>query len=152
MRPLTPADAAAAAALIRAAFAAMSAAVDPPPSALREIAENVAATIAAGGGAGAWLGATLVGAVLWAEKEGGLHVARLSVHPEWRGCGVGRGLMAAAEAEARRRALPRMLLSTRLALLDNRRLFAGCGFRETAQHAHPGYTAPTFVDMEKDLA
>jgi hypothetical protein len=44
-----------------------------------------------------------------------------------------------------------MLLSTRLALIDNRRLFASCGFREGEQHAHPGYAAPTFVDMEKLL-
>jgi GNAT superfamily N-acetyltransferase len=93
-----------------------------------------------------------VGAVLWVEKDGGLYVARLSVHPAWRGRGVARALMGAAEAEARRRALPRMLLSTRLALIDNRRLFAACGFRETAQHAHPGYAEPTFVDMEKGLA
>jgi len=152
LRPLAPADAAAAAALIRAAFAALSAPVDPPPSALRETAESVAAAILAGGGAGAWRGTVLVGAVLWTQKDGGLYVARLSVHPAWRGRGVARALMAAAEAEARRRALPRMLLSTRLALTDNRRLFAACGFRETAEHAHPGYPAPTFVDMEKSLA
>jgi penicillin-binding protein 2 len=37
-------------------------------------------------------------------------------------------------------------------LADNRRLFARCGFVETAQHAHPGYAQPTFVDMEKRLA
>ena len=147
-----PADAGEAAALIRAAFAMMSTPVDPPPSALRETGASVAETIAAGGGAGVFCGATLVGAVLWVEKEGGLYVARLSVLPGWRGRGVGRALMAAAEAEARRRRLPRMLLSTRLALADNRRLFAACGFRETAQHAHPGYAAPTFVDMEKRLA
>ena len=147
VRPLRPADAPATAALIRAAFAALSAPVDPPPSALRETAE-----IAAGGGACAIRGDALIGAVLWVEKEGGLYVARLSVHPDWRGRGVARALVAAAEVEARRRALPRMLLSTRLALTDNRRLFAACGFRETGQHAHPGYAAPTFVDMEKTLA
>jgi predicted N-acetyltransferase YhbS len=152
VRALAPADAAAAAALIRAAFADLSAPVDPPPSALRETEATVAATIASGGGACAEAGAALAGVVLWDEKEGGLTIARLSVRPDWRGRGVARALMDAAEAEARRRALPRMHLSTRLALLDNRRLFAACGFRETSVHAHPGYSAPTFVDMEKLLA
>ena len=48
--------------------------------------------------------------------------------------------------------LPRLLLSTRLVLVGNRRLFARCGFVETAQLAHPGYAHPTFVDLEKALA
>jgi hypothetical protein len=48
-------------------------------------------------------------------------------------------------------ALPRIHLSTRLVLLDNRRLFAACGFVETTCHAHPGYAEPTFVNMEKRL-
>jgi predicted N-acetyltransferase YhbS len=152
LRVLTPADAPAVAALIRTAFAKMSAPVDPPPSALRESAENVAETIACGGGGGAHAGEVLVGAVLWAEKDGGLYIARLSVRPDWRGRGIARALMDMAETEARRRLLPRMHLSTRLALADNRRLFAACGFHETEQHAHSGYSKPTFVDLEKSLA
>jgi ribosomal protein S18 acetylase RimI-like enzyme len=151
LRALRGTDAAAAAALIRAAFARMSAPVDPPPSALRETEASVAAGIAGGGGAGAEADGLLVGVVLWAEQDGGLYIGRLSVRPDWRGRGVARALMAEAEAEARRRRLPRMLLSTRLALADNRRLFASCGFCETEQHAHPGYAMPTFVDMEKPL-
>jgi hypothetical protein len=47
--------------------------------------------------------------------------------------------------------LPRIRLSTRLALLDNRRLFAACGFVETTRETHPGFAAPTFVNMEKRL-
>ena len=46
------------------------------------------------------------------------------------------------------RCLPRLYLSTRLVLLDNRRLFAACGFVETTRDAHPGYAEPTFVNME----
>jgi hypothetical protein len=36
-------------------------------------------------------------------------------------------------------------------LTGNRRLFAACGFVEIARHAHPGYAAPTWVEMEKRL-
>ena len=53
---------------------------------------------------------------------------------------------------ARSTGLPRLYLSTRLVLLDNRRLFGACGFVETARDAHPGYAEPTFVNMEKRLA
>ena len=92
-----------------------------------------------------------MGTALWTEQDGGLYLGRLAVLPAWRGRGVAKALVAAAEGAARRLALPRTHLSTRLVLLDNRRLFAGCGFVETACHAHPGYAEPTFVNMEKRL-
>lgn len=151
VRAMRPDDAAAVAGLIRAAFAAQSVATDPPPSALRETAQSVGASLAAGGGAVVQAGEALVGSVLWQEKAGGLYLGRLSVAPGWRGRGVARALVAAAEAAGRALALPRLHLSTRLVLADNRRLFAACGFHETTRHAHPGYAAPTFVDMEKPL-
>ena len=152
IRSLGEADAGTVAALIRLAFASLSATVEPPPSALRETAANIAAIFAAGGGgAGVDLDGRLVAACIWQPQEGGLYFGRLSVHPEARGRGLARALIAAAEAEALARGLPRVLLSTRLALADNRRLFAAMGFREVALQAHPGFAEPTFVDMEKSL-
>ena len=151
MRPLGPADAPAAAELIREAFAAQSLATDPPPSALRETAASVAAHLAEGGGAALEAGARLIGLVLWAERDGGLYLGRLAVAPAWRGRGAARALIAAGEAEARRRALPRLHLRVRLALDDNRRLFEACGFVAVREGAHPGYAEPTFVVMEKAL-
>jgi hypothetical protein len=59
--------------------------------------------------------------------------------------------VAATEAAARRAGVTRVHLGTRLVLTDNRRLFASCGFIETALHAHPGYAMPTWVEMEKRL-
>jgi GNAT superfamily N-acetyltransferase len=154
LRALRAHDAEAAAALIRTAFAAQEVATDPPPSALGETGASVAASLAAAGqgGVGAWAGDVLAGCVMWEAQDRGLYVARLSVHPAWRGRGIAPAMIAALEAEARARGLPRLLLSTRLVLEGNRRLFARCGFVETAQHAHPGYAHPTFVDMEKALA
>ncbi len=151
LRALRVEDAAAAASLIREAFAAQSLATDPPPSALRETPESVAAHFNDGGGAALEAGGDLIGVVLWAERDGGLYLGRLAVAPSWRGRGAARALIAAGEAEARRRALPRLHLRVRLALTDNRRLFAACGFRPIREGAHPGYAAPTFVAMEKGL-
>lgn len=150
LRAMREADAEAVAAVIRTAFAAQGVATDPPASALRESGAGVAAILATGGGAVAEADGP-VGAVLWQQKAGGLYVSRLSVMPGWRGRGVARALLDAAEAAARAQGLGRLWLSTRLVLADNRAMFAACGFRETALHAHPGYTAPTFVDMEKTL-
>ena len=149
---MVAADAAAVAALIRAAFAAQSVATDPPPSALRVTGEDVATHLrGGGGGAVAEAGGALTGSALWAEQDGGLYLARLAVAPAWRGRGIARALMAAAEAAARTLGLPRVHLSTRIVLADNRRLFAACGFLETTRGAHPGYAEPTFVNMEKWL-
>ena len=154
LRALRENDAEAAAALVRTAFAAQGVATDPPPSALRETGASVAASLAAPGqgGIGAWAGAMLAGCVIWQVQERGLYLGRLSVHPAWRGRGIAPALIAALEEVARAHGLPRLLLSTRLVLAGNRRLFARCGFAEVAQHAHPGYAHPTFVDMEKPVA
>ena len=87
IRPLTIGDAAAAASLIREAFAAQSRATDPPSGALGETTASVSAKLAEGGGAGAEADGALVGVVLWAEKDGALYIGRVSVPPAWRGQG-----------------------------------------------------------------
>jgi ribosomal protein S18 acetylase RimI-like enzyme len=149
---LTAADADAAARLIRLAFAHQGVPTDPPPSALRESAQSVAAALAAGGGAAIRQGGVIVAAVLWQPKPPGLHLSRLAVDPAWRGQGIARALVHRAEQAAIAGSFACLWLSTRLALADNRKLFASCGFIETARHAHPGYAEPTFVDMVKQLA
>jgi ribosomal protein S18 acetylase RimI-like enzyme len=152
IRGLRSADAAAAAALIRAAFAAQGRATDPPSGALAETTASVAAKLAEGGGAGAEAAGALIGVVLWAEQDGALYIGRVSVAPAWRGRGIARALLAAGEAEARRRGRKRMTLRVRLALDDNQRLFAAFGFTPSATGCHPGYSAPTFLVMEKRLS
>lgn len=150
-RPLSPHAAEAIAALVRRAFTAVRVEPDPPPSARRETAEAVLAALQAGGGAGIDADEGLVACVIWHPKPPGLYMGRLAVDARYRGQGLARRLVAAAEAAARAGGHGVLWLSTRLVFQDNRRLFASCGFVETAQHAHPGYAAPTFVDMEKRL-
>jgi ribosomal protein S18 acetylase RimI-like enzyme len=152
IRPLALDEAEPVCALIHRAFAAQKIATDPPSSAFRETPATIADALAAGGGLGAEEAARLVGVVLWEEKDGGLYLGRLAVDPAVRRRGVARELIAAVEAEAVRCSLPRLHLSVRLSLLDNRRLFASCGFVETIRSAHPGYREPTSVAMEKRLS
>jgi ribosomal protein S18 acetylase RimI-like enzyme len=146
------ADAAAVAALVRMAFAAQPVALEPPPSALGVTEAVVAEHLASGGGALAEHEDRVVGAVMWRVQDAGLYLGRLAVDPAYRRQGLGRALLAAGEAEARRRGLAYMRLGTRLALAGNQRLFADCGFVEVARHTHAGFAAPTWVEVEKQLA
>ena len=148
IRAMLPSDADPVAALIRLAFAAIPVPLDPAPSALRETGDGVRAHLASGGGA---LVDGPVACILWSERDGGLYVGRLAVHPARQGRGLASRLMAAAEAEARRRGLPRLHLGVRLALPGNRRLFARLGFVETRLRTHDGCPAPTWTEAERWL-
>lgn len=148
LRPIAMSDAAAVAALIRAAFTGIDPPLDPPPSALGETADSVARHIESHGGHVAEIG-RVVGSVLWQERDNGLYVGRLSVAQEARGQGIARALIEAAIAQAHADGLPRVHLGTRLALTGNRRLFASLGFIEIALHSHAGYSQPTWVEMER---
>jgi predicted N-acetyltransferase YhbS len=150
-RAATLRDAPAIAALVRLAFSMQSRPTTPPPSALKETAATIVDHLGLGGGAVIEEGGMLVGTVLWNEEEGGLYVGRLSVHPDHRRRGIAGALMGEAEQEARRRELAIMRLGVRLALEDNRRFFASCGFTETSLHRHDGFSEPTWVMMERRL-
>jgi GNAT superfamily N-acetyltransferase len=151
LRPLHLSDAPAAAALVRAAFAAQPVVLDPPASALGVTADTLAAHLSRAGGAVAESEGRIIGVVLWEAGDGPLQVSRLAVAPEARLQGIARALLAAAEAAAHQQGLTRLRVGTRLALTGNRRLFESCGFVGIARHAHPGYPEPTWVEMEKRL-
>lgn len=135
--------------LVRSAFAVLETELAPPPSALRITAADVAKHLEAGGGGAV---SEQSGCVLWAARDGGLYVSRLSVLPAARGQGIASALLARAEAAARSMALPFVHLEVRLALAGNRALFRRAGFVEGATHAHPGFEHPTYVSAAKRLS
>lgn len=150
IRPLVADDAPDVADLIRTAFEAIAPPLNPPPSALRETAESVARSIATGGFAMVADG-RILGCVLCEPRDGGLYLGRLSVAAGHRRQGVAQALIAAVVARAAAEGYPRVHAGVRLVLAGNRALFAACGFRETALHAHEGFAEPTWVELEKPL-
>jgi GNAT superfamily N-acetyltransferase len=80
-----------------------------------------------------------------------VYLGRLAVLPAWRGKGIARSLIGFVEDEARRHGAQTLSLGVRIALPAHHELFAACGFRETSRNAHPGFSEPTSIRMEKPL-
>lgn len=153
IRPATFADANLLSELIMAAFSAYPMSLNPPSGALKETPDAIREKLADHGACIAVIGDTPVGCVLYTPEPGNaLYLGRLAVHPDWRGRGIARTLVAYVEDEARRRGFDRLRLSVRIALTDNHRLFAACGFVEVGREAHAGFSEPTMIKMEKRLS
>jgi GNAT superfamily N-acetyltransferase len=137
--------------LTQAAFAEQ-ASLDPPSGAGRESPDSVRADLAAGGGAIAWLDGSPVGCLRFQGVGGHLVVRRVAVPPDLRGRGIGRSLMAWAEAEAARRGAAEVAVHVRLALPGNLAFYRRLGYAVVAEHAHAGYDRPTSAELRKRLA
>lgn len=138
--------------LTQAAFAPYARLV-PPSGAVAESMENVAAVLAAGGGAVAERAGVAVGCLRWSLRDDGdLYVGRVAVDPGERGSGIGGALMAWAEAEARRRGCGGLRVGVRVALPENLAYFQRMGFVVTGEHSHDGFDQPTWLSLRKDLA
>lgn len=83
------------------------------------------------------------------EKDGALLLDNIAVSPDAQGRGLGRGMVAFAAAEARRRGLPAVVLYTHVRMAANIALYARLGFRETHRAHEGGFDR---VYMRLDLA
>ena len=141
----------AALAVIRTAFAEHDGVIDPPSSVTRETLDSFRARIGAGWLLVADADGQIVGCVLCRPEEDYLYFGRLAVLPAWRGRGIARQLVERVEAEARAQGLPRVRLATRIALPHLRAYYERMGYHFVSEHTHAGYSAPTYIVMEKDL-
>ena len=107
---MLPGDADVVAGLIRLAFASIPVPLDSAPSALRETPDSIRDHLAAGGGA---VVEDALGCILWSERDGGLYIGRLCVHPAQQGWGLAGLLVGTAEAEARRLGLAGLVRNDR---------------------------------------
>jgi predicted N-acetyltransferase YhbS len=132
-------------AMVHAAFGAF----DPPSGVLRETVADLAARQRDGIVLVAQSGEAFVGSLFCARVEDALYLTRLACHPDWRKRGVGRALMAAADAEARVLSAARLTLRVRKTLPQNLTYFAKLGFTVTGEGQEPGRTP--FYTMERKL-
>lgn len=153
IRRARPDEAADVLAVILAAFTPYRGVLVPESGALSETVDSVRGKIERGGGVIAERAdGVAVGAALFEPEYDALYLGRLAVRPECRGQGLAARLVVAVEREAATRGITRVTLGVRLALDDNIRLFTRLGYREIGREAHPGFTEPTSMNMEKRLA
>jgi ribosomal protein S18 acetylase RimI-like enzyme len=87
----------------------------------------------------------IMGYIVMRAHARGLHIENVAVAPERHGLGVGKALLAFAEAEARRRGLARMDLYTNVKMRENLAFYPALGWIEVARRAEEGFERVYFV-------
>jgi N-acetylglutamate synthase-like GNAT family acetyltransferase len=151
IRSARPEEAEAIVALLQRAFGQYRGKLRPESGALQETAETIRAVMKAGTILLAERNGRILGCVSVRRKDDCAYAGRLAVEPMQQGIGVGRALLTAAEALARQMGTDRLRVDVRLKLRDNRAFFRALGFVEGAERCHPGFSKPTYVELEKTL-
>lgn len=132
IRPATPADARAIHELVHRAYAHYVSRIGEPPGPMRE---DYAAKVAEGGTSVAEDDSEIVGLIVLAKQPDHLLVENVAVDPGRQGEGIGRSLLAFAEAEARDAGLSTIRLYTHVTMTENRAFYPRLGYEET--HRRP---------------
>ncbi|HEX8102317.1 MAG TPA: GNAT family N-acetyltransferase [Solirubrobacteraceae bacterium] len=140
IRRAVPADLPAVADLVERAFAPYVERIGRRPAPMDD---DYGAHIARGdafvGGEGA-----IDGLVVCVTEPGGLHVLCLAIEPARQGAGLGRALMAHAEAVARERGLPEVRVYTNAAMTESLAFYPRLGYREVDRRVEDGYSRVYF--------
>src|SRR5215472_15476559 len=94
-------------------------------------------------------GSTIAGIIVLLPRPDHLLLDNVAVAPARQGSGLGRQLLAFAEAEAVRRGYQEIRLYTHRTMTENQRLYAAIGYEETGRGTEAGYER---VFMRKRLA
>jgi ribosomal protein S18 acetylase RimI-like enzyme len=94
-------------------------------------------------------GSSIAGIIVLIAEADHLLLDNIAVAPTRQGAGLGRRLLAFAEAEAVRRGYREIRLCTHQTMTENQRLYAAIGYEETGRGAEAGYAR---VFMCKRLA
>lgn len=145
IRPATPADIAAVAAVVDAAYRPYIARIGKPPG---PMGDDYAALVMAGR---VWVleqDGSVGGILVLEEVPGGVLLDNVAVRPDLHGKGYGRQLIDFAEAEARRRGHAAIRLYTHVLMTENISIYTRLGFAETGRVTEKGFDR---VYMEKPL-
>jgi ribosomal protein S18 acetylase RimI-like enzyme len=93
-------------------------------------------------------GAAIAGIIVLLPTTNYLLLDNIAVAPTRQGLGLGRRLLAFAEAEAMQRGYHEIRLYTHQTMVENQRLYASIGYEETGRGTEAGYDR---VFMRKQL-
>src|ERR1700732_3930619 len=93
-------------------------------------------------------GAAVAGIIVLLPAPDYLLLDNIAISPARQGLGLGRRLLAFAEAEALRRGYREIRLYTHQTMVENQRLYASIGYEETGRGTEAGYDR---VFMRKQL-
>ena len=137
IRPARPEDAGAIRRLAQCAYGHYVARMGKPPG---PMLDDYDGRVAAGQ---AWVleeNGMLAGVLVLEDAgDGTLLLDNVAVAPSAQGKGLGRALIAFAEAEAQRRGLREVRLYTNVLMTENLALYGRLGFRETGRVSEKGY-------------
>jgi predicted N-acetyltransferase YhbS len=151
IRPARAEDAGIIVSLLHRAFAQYDDILVPRSGAMEETAATVAARLRDESCLVALAGATPVGCVFYKPLGEAIYLGRLAVLPERRGRGLARRLIAEVETVAAAAGAAAVTLGVRIALPGNVAFFTALGYREIGREAHPGFSEPTSINMEKRI-
>ena len=136
IRAATAADVASVAAIVGEAYRPYIARIGRAPGPMMD---DYAARIAEGA---VWVleeAAVIVGLIVLLPGPDYLLLDNIAVSPSRQGSGLGRRLLAFAEAEALRRGYREIRLYTHQVVVENQRFYASVGYEETGRGTEAGY-------------
>ena len=144
-RSAIEADVSKVAALVNAAYGHYVGRIGGPPRPMTddyaEVITNHRVTIAESHG-------TIVGVIVLAVDDEGFLINNVAVHPSHRGKGLGKALLAFAEAEARRAGFNSIYLYTHEKMVENLSIYSKIGYVEYARRSMGEFS---LVYMRKHL-
>jgi ribosomal protein S18 acetylase RimI-like enzyme len=141
IRPANPADAAAVAACVRAAYAGYIERIGREPA---PMTADYPGLIAAGAVWVAEEGGEVVGVLVLHAQPPAVLVENVAVAPHRQGRGLGRELMRFAEAQARRAGLSETVLYTNEKMTENLAFYPALGYVETGRREQDGFARVFF--------
>jgi ribosomal protein S18 acetylase RimI-like enzyme len=136
IRAATPADVPAIADIAEEAYRHYIARIGKPPG---PMLDDYAARVSEGA---VWVleeGALIVAIIVLLPAPNYLLLDNIAVSPARQSLGLGRRLLAFAEAEALRRGYREIRLYTHQTMVENQRLYASIGYEETERGSEAGY-------------
>ncbi len=145
IRPATAADISAITDIVDQAYRHYVDRIGKPPG---PMLDDYAARVLEGAVSVLEEGAAVTGIIVLLPAPNYLLLDNIAISPARQGLGLGRRLLAFAEAEALRRGYPEIRLYTHQTMVENQHLYASIGYQETGRGTEAGYER---VFMRKQL-